>query len=312
MGADPQQMMDGSPMATPAATLQQTLGRDRRDWLTPVELLVLGAIWGGSFLFMRVAAPEFGVMPLVEVRLVLGAAVLLPFLWPVRRHFTWRRVGLLAAIGLLNSAIPFALFAWAAERAPAGIGAISNSLTVPAAALVAFLMFRERIGWLRGAAIAVGFTGVVVLASGRIEGSDVTGAAIAGTVAAILYGVAANVIRRHLTDLPAVAVAGATLSGAALLSAPFAIASWPTAPISGIAWASAVALGLLCTGIAYGVYFRLLKRIGAPRAVTVTYLVPLFGVGWSWWLLGETPSWQMAMAAALILGSVAVSQRAGR
>jgi drug/metabolite transporter (DMT)-like permease len=280
-----------------------------RDWITPIELVALGAIWGASFFFMRIAAPQFGVMPLVEMRLALGAMVLLPFLWSARHLFTWRRAALLTAIGLINSAIPFALFAWAAERAPAGIGAITNSLTVPATALVAFLLFRERIGPLRVAALAVGFAGVVVLASGRIEGSDVTGAAIAGTIAALLYGVSANVIRRHLSDLPAVAVAAATLTGAAVLTAPFAIMQWPDSPISAGAWASAVALGLLCTGIAYGVYFRLLKRIGAPRAVTVTYLVPLFGVGWSWWLLAETPSWQMAVAAALILGSVAVSQR---
>ena len=173
-------------------------------------------------------------------------------------------------------------------------------------------MFREPIGWLRGIALAAGFTGVVVLASGKVDGADVTGAAIAGSIAALLYGVSANVIRRHLTDLPAVAVAAATLAGAALLTAPAAIATWPATPITPAAWGSALMLGLLCTGLAYAVYFRLLKRIGAPRAVTVTYLVPLFGVGWSWWLLGETPSLQMAVAAALILGSVAVSQRAGR
>jgi drug/metabolite transporter (DMT)-like permease len=294
-------------MSTPTAAMAAVTAQ--RDWITPIELVALGAIWGASFYFMRIAAPQFGVMPLVEMRLALGAAVLLPFLWPARHLFTWRRAGLLTAIGLINSAIPFALFAWAAERAPAGIGAITNSLTVPATALVAFLLFRERIGPLRIAALAVGFAGVAVLASGRMEGADVTGAAIAGTIAAMLYGVAANVIRRHLADLPAVAVAAATLAGAALLSAPFAIMQWPTTPVSAGAWASAAALGLLCTGIAYGVYFRLLKRIGAPRAVTVTYLVPLFGVGWSWWLLGETPNWQMAVAAALILGSVAVSQR---
>jgi drug/metabolite transporter (DMT)-like permease len=298
-------------MAIPAAAMEQAIAV-RRDWLTPFELLMLGAIWGASFLFMRVAAPQFGVFPLVEMRLALGALVLLPFLWPARRLFSAKRIGLLVAIGLINSAIPFALFAWAAERAPAGIGAISNSLTVPFAALVALAMYRERIGWLRGAALAAGFAGVVVLASGRIEGEDVTGAAIAGSIAALLYGIAANVVRRHLTDLPAVAAAAATLAGAALLTAPAAIATWPTTPIAPAAWASAVALGLLCTGVAYGIYFRLLARVGAPRAVTVTYLVPLFGVGWSWWLLGETPNLAMAIAAALILGSVAVSQRAGR
>jgi drug/metabolite transporter (DMT)-like permease len=298
-------------MTVPAEAMKDQISV-RRDWLTPLELLMLGAIWGASFLFMRIAAPQFGVMPLVEMRLALGALVLLPFLWAARGMFTPGRIGLLVAIGLINSAIPFALFAWAAERAPAGIGAISNSLTVPFAALVALAMYREPIGWQRALALAVGFAGVVVLASGRIEGEDVTGAAIAGSLAALMYGVSANVIRRHLTDLPPVAVAAATLTGAALLSAPAAIATWPDTGIDAAGWASAIALGVLCTGLAYGFYFRLLKRIGAPRAVTVTYLVPLFGVGWSWWLLGETPSLQMAVAAVLILGSVAVSQRAGR
>jgi drug/metabolite transporter (DMT)-like permease len=297
-------------MAAPELRLHQPIAA--RDWLTPIELAALGAIWGASFMFMRIAAPEFGVMPLVEMRLALGALVLLPFLWAARALFTWRRAGLMAAIGLINSAIPFALFAWAAERAPAGVGAIANSLTVPFTALVALLMFREGIGWQRGAALAVGFAGVVVLASGRIEGEAVAAAAVAGSIAAFLYALAANVVRRHLTDLPAVAVAAATLTGAALLSAPAAIATWPSTPISPLAWASALALGPLCTGAAYGFYFRLLKRIGAARAVTVTYLVPLFGVAWAWWLLDETPTWQMGVAGLLILSSVAVSQRAAR
>ncbi len=299
-------------MSSPAMALGSDPLLARRDWRTPLELGALGAIWGASFLFMRVAAPQFGALPLVEIRLVFGALILLPFLWPVRHLFTGRRIALLAAIGLINSAIPFALFAWGAERAPAGVGAISNSLTVPFAALVAFLMFRERIGWWRGVALAGGFAGVVVLASGKVDGANVTGAAIAGSLASLSYGVAANVIRRHLTDLPPVAVAAATLAGAALLTAPAAIATWPQTPITTAGWTSGLLLGVLCTGLAYAFYFRLLKRIGAARAVTVTYLIPLFGVGWSWWLLGETPSLQMALAALLILGSVAISQRAAR
>ena len=82
--------------------------------------------------------------------------------------------------------------------------------------------------------------------------------------------------------------------------------------ISNDAWASALVLGLVCTGLAYAFYFRLLKRVGAARAVTVTYLIPLFGVGWGWWLLGETPTLPMAIAAVLIIASVAISQRAKR
>ena len=106
-------------------------------WQTPAELILLGAIWGASFLFMRIGAADFGPFPLVEVRLTMGALVLLPFLWRERLRFTaplrWR----LAGIGVINAAIPFALFAWGAERAPAGIGAICNAMTVMFTALIA-------------------------------------------------------------------------------------------------------------------------------------------------------------------------------
>src|SRR5712691_6266089 len=111
-------------------------------WRTPLELTLLGAIWGGSFLFMRVAAKDFGPVPLVEARLALGALVLLPFLWSARAQFTatlWLRIVGIAAI---NSVLPFALFAWGAERAPAGIGAITNAMTVMFTALVAYLFYR--------------------------------------------------------------------------------------------------------------------------------------------------------------------------
>ena len=107
-------------------------------WRTPLELTMLGAIWGGSFLFMRVAAADFGPLPLVEARLALGALTLLPLLWAARAQFSgalWLRI---AGIAAINSVIPFALFAWGAERAPAGIGAISNAMTVIFTALIAF------------------------------------------------------------------------------------------------------------------------------------------------------------------------------
>lgn len=135
------------------------LAAPRADWRTPLELTLLGAIWGGSFLFMRVAAKDFGALALVEVRIVLGALILLPFLWRARTVLTathWRRF---AIIGALNSAIPFSLFAWGAERAPAGIGAIANSMTVPFTALIAFLVYRDRIGTRRAVALVAGFVG---------------------------------------------------------------------------------------------------------------------------------------------------------
>lgn len=296
---------------TPAATagLRQAT---TRDWMTPLELTVLGAIWGASFLFMRVAANDFGAVPLVEVRLALGALVLLPFLWRARARFPARLWPKLALIGAINSAVPFVLFAWAAQHAPAGIGAIANAMTVLFTALVGSLFFGEKIGTRRSLALLAGFAGVVVLASSKIAGASVGWAVVAGASAAFLYGIGINLVRRHLTGLPPAAVAAATLGVSALLTLPFAVAAWPRHAIPLQSWFSASMLGVLCTGIAFVMYYRLIARIGANRASTVTYLVPLFGVAWAWMLLGEPLTWGMAIAGAMILGSVAASQRAAR
>ncbi|MET0226367.1 MAG: EamA family transporter [Dokdonella sp.] len=279
------------------------------NWLISVELTVLGAIWGSSFLFMRIAAADFGPFALVEVRIVLGALILLPFLWQARARLTpmhWRRF---AIVGALNSAIPFSLFAWGAERAPAGIGAIANSMTVLFTALIAFLVYGDRIGPRRAIALVAGFVGVVVLASGKTQGDNVGAAALAGTAASLCYGFAVNFTKRWLADVPPLAAVAATLGCAALMLAPFALVAWPAAPPPLGSWLSAIALGILCTGIAYAVFFHLIQRVSASRASTNTYLVPIFGVAWAWLLLGEAPTPTMLIAAALILGSVMVSQR---
>jgi drug/metabolite transporter (DMT)-like permease len=261
---------------------------------------------------MRVAAKDFGAAPLVEIRLALGALVLLPFLWRDRAAFTAKLWPKLALIGAINSAVPFVLFAWAAQRAPAGIGAITNAMTVLFTALVGFLFFGEKIGGKRAAALFAGFAGVVVLASGKTAGASIGWAVIAGCVAAFLYGIGINLVRRHLTGLPPAAVAAATLSSAALLTLPFALAQWPQVPVPARSWWAAGMLGVICTGIAFVMYYRLIARIGASRAATVTYLVPLFGVAWAWMLLDEPLTLTMGIAGALILGSVAMSQRAAR
>ena len=278
-------------------------------WLTPTELIALGAIWGASFLFMRVAAKDFGPFPLVEMRLSLGALVLLPFLWRARAQLSgalWLR---LAGIAAINSAIPFTLFAWGAERAPAGIGAITNAMAGPFTALVAFLFFREQIGARRACGLLLGFIGVVVLANGRTGGGEtVWPAALAGATAALCYGFGGNLLKRYLVGVPASAIASATSLCASVLVAPLAIATWPHHPIPAVSWLSAVLLGVVCTGLAYVLYYRLIHRTGATRAATVTYIIPAFGVLWAWLLLGEALTPSMAVAGALILGGVALSQ----
>lgn len=282
-------------------------------WLTPLELILLGAIWGGSFLLMRVAAPVFGPLALVELRLAFGAIVLLPFLW---RAWPQLRpaLGKLAAIGLLNSVVPFLLFAWAAQRAPAGIGAITNAATVLFATVFAFFMFSERLDARRVLGLVAGFAGVAVLTADRSNGSDIAWAALAGTVASGCYGLAANMVRKHLAGLPAAAVAAATLVCGALILLLPAMAAWPVeavqAPVR--TWAAAILLGVVCSGVAYVLYFRLIERIGPARAATVTYLIPLFGVAWAWAVLAEPLVPSMALAGFLILGGVALSHGRAR
>jgi drug/metabolite transporter (DMT)-like permease len=295
------------PGSAPASAVTQP--SDTASWRTPVELTLLGAVWGGSFLFMRVAAADFGPFALVEVRLALGALILMPFLWQARARFTpavWLRV---AGIATINSVLPFVLFAWGAERAPAGIGAITNAMTVMFAALVAFLFYGERIGPWRWIGLVAGFIGVTILASGHIAGASVGAAALAGTAAALCYGLGINFVRHYLSGFPAAAIAAANLGAGALLLLPFALYTWPQHPIPVASWLSAVLLGVLCTGIAFVFYYRLIARIGAPRTATVTYLIPLFGVIWAWLLLGERVTLSMVLAGALILAGVAMSQQ---
>jgi drug/metabolite transporter (DMT)-like permease len=260
---------------------------------------------------MRVAARHFGAFGLVEVRLSLGALVLIPLWWRARGQFSARLWLRLAGIAALNSAIPFVLFAWGAEQAPAGIGAIANAMTVMFTALVALVFYGEAISTRCSIGLIAGFVGVTVLASGKMGGVSVWPAALAGTAAALFYGFGANLIRRHLVGLPAGAVAAATLSCSAVLISPLAIATWPSAPIPVLSWVCATLLGVVCTGFAFVLYYRLIARIGAPRASTVTYLIPLFGVLWAWLALGEPLTVTMAVAGVLILGGVALNQQAG-
>lgn len=290
------------------STVNPAVREASQEWLNVTELTVLGAIWGGSFMLQRVAAPEFGAVALVELRLLFGALVLLPFLVAaqrVLRPHLWR----LAWVGLLNSAVPFVLFAWAAARAPAAIGAIANSMAALFAVLVAWQMFGERIGARRSIGLLAGFAGVIVLVGGKAAGVGIAAAAVAGVIASFCYGIAGNLVKLWFKGLPPVATSAATLSWSTLMLAPLAVAYWPSSNPSFEAWGSAVLLGIVCTGAAYALYFRMIERMGPTRAATVTYLVPLFGVTWAWALLGEALTVSMAMAGTLILGGVALSQQ---
>jgi drug/metabolite transporter (DMT)-like permease len=279
-----------------------------------VDLLLLAAIWGASFLFMRVAAPHFGAWPLVFVRVGLASLVLLPLLlWhgqgaALREH--WKAI---AVVGVLNSGLPFALFTLAALAINAGLSAIFNATTPLWTALIAWFWLSDRPPAQRLLGLAVGFGGVLALAAGKAslqpgEHGISPALAIAACIAAAsMYGLAANATKRWLAGVPSLALAaGSQLAASALAFVP-ALLTWPETLPPARAWGAAVLLAVVCTGVAYVLYFRLIARIGPAGASSVTFLVPLFAVLWGWAFLDEVPTLGMAAGGAVILLGTALA-----
>lgn len=278
------------------------------------ELTLLGALWGASFLFMRMGATEFGPLALVFVRVGGAALLLLPLLFwqrqgaALRRH--WRAI---AVVGLLNSALPFLLYMVAALVLGAGLMAVFNATAPIWGALIAALWLGERLGPGRVAGLAIGVAGVAALVWGKadfgpaVQGISPTMGMLACLVATLLYGLAANVSRRFLAGVPPLAVAAGSQLAAALLLAVPAWWAWPATPPSPTAWGAAAALAVACTGLAYVLYFRLIASAGAAQAISVTFLVPGFAMLWGWLWLGEQPTPAMLLACTVILLGTALA-----
>jgi drug/metabolite transporter (DMT)-like permease len=277
------------------------------------DLLLLAALWGGSFLFMRVAAPEFGPLALIEMRVGI-ASLFLVGLVALRRPAAFtalaREARAIALVGVLNSALPFVLFAWAMLSLTAGVASVLNATTPLFGALVAWAWLGDRLSRARVAGLALGFVGVGVLVWGRGDAGaagSVWPAVAAALAASLSYGVSASYTKRRLTGVDPLALATGTQLAAALLLAPLALVAWPARPPSALAWGCAVLLAIASTGIAYVIFFRLIARVGPARAITVTFLVPVFGVFWGWLALGETPTAGMALGAAVVLAGTALA-----
>lgn len=278
------------------------------------ELLLLGALWGASFLFMRLGAAEFGPLALVFVRVAGAALLLLPLLLgrgqgaALRAH--WRPI---AVVGLINSALPFGLYTVAALALGAGLMAVFNATAPIWGALIAALWLGERLGPGRALGLAIGMVGVVALVWGKadlqpgVHGISPALGMAACLAATLLYGLAANYSRQRLVGVPPLAVAAGSQLAAALLLLWPAWWAWPTTPPSATAWGAAAALAVACTGLAYVLYFRLIASAGAARAISVTFLVPGFAMLWGWLLLGERPTPTMLLACGVILLGTALS-----
>lgn len=272
------------------------------------RLLGLAAVWGGSYLFMRLTAPEIGAFWVAETRLILAAGFLsLTALWlktSLHAARYWRHY---LVLGVFNSALPFLLFAYAATTLPASLLSIINAMAPLWGALIATALGRQELDWRRSLGLALGFAGVGILVG---MDSAITDAAAflpvaAAVIATICYGIASNYA---VTAPPVGSIANAqgSLWASALLLLPAALlVPLPVSPSPTSLW-SLVVLGVVCSGVAYILYFKLIEDDGATSALSVTFLIPLFGVLWGYLFLEEAVGLHTFTGGLLVLGGTAL------
>jgi len=276
------------------------------------RLVALAAIWGAAFIFMRVAAPVLGPAWTAELRVLFGGLALLAYLRltgfdpGLRAH--WRAYLLIGGIGI---AAPFVLYSFAAMHAPASLLAIVNA-TAPIFGLAWGALFAlERVTGRKALGLALGVAGVALIArpSGVSEGPMFALAVAAALAACCLYGVVGVLVKKFSGGASPRGMAAGNQLAAAVVLIPLLPFVPPLAAPSALVIANVLALALLASGVAFVLYFRLIADIGATRALTVTYLIPLFGILWGWLFLGEALPAAALAGGVLILGGTVLVTR---
>ena len=283
-----------------------------KPWLGRFTLLA--ALWGSSFLFMRLGGQEFGALPTAGLRVAIASLFLLPLLlWrglgPQLAHH-WKKV---LFIGLFNSALPFACFCFALLSISTGLSSILNATAPLFGALVAWVWLKDRPNRSRLVGLVLGFAGVALLAWDKASFKvDATGlssgwAVLACLLACLSYGLSASYTKRYLGGLPSLVTATGSQLGAALGLALPTFWLWPQRAPGAGAWLALLALGVLCTGIAYILFFWLIENVGPARSLTVTFVVPVFALFYGSVFLQETISLWMLLCTAIIVCGTALS-----
>jgi len=281
------------------------------------DMLVLAAIWGASFLFLRMASPVVGSLAVAALRVAGAALLLLPLLamrGELRSLRPW--VPTLIVSALLSYVLPFVGISQAARALPAGLLSILNATTPLWGALVGWLWAGERLSGNRLLGMMVGFGGVALLATDRSQlhsGAD-WGAALLCLGSTLMYALSVHHARRHLGGLSAMGVSAGSLGCGALM---LALPAWwigpqpshgpalPWLEVPAMVWFAVLGLAAMCTALAYVLFFRLVARVGPTRALTVTFLVPVFGMLWGTLFLNERISLSMmASTAVIVLGTL--------
>lgn len=274
------------------------------------RLVALSAIWGSSFVFIRVVAAPLGAVWTATGRVLIAGVVLVAWLAATTRvsqaRERWRDY---LFLGVVGSALPFVLYAFAALTLPASYMVIVNAMTPLFAALLSAVWLGERLGAIKLAGIALGIGGVALVSrAGALALEGPVLVAIAACVGATLaYAISGVWVKRFAADLPPLSIAAWSQLSAGIVLLPAAASMPPPGPVTLVVTANLVALALLCSALAYLLYFRLIRDLGPTRALTVTFLMPAFGMLFGASFLGESITLPMLGGAALILlGTFAV------
>jgi drug/metabolite transporter (DMT)-like permease len=284
----------------------------RRPWW--VDLLALSAVWGSSFMFTKIAAQDIGAFPTAFSRVAVATLFLLPLLLLKRQQQAlathWKKAML---VGVFNSGVPFAAYAYALLTISTSTGAIVNASTALFGAVIAWLWLKDKPSLSRTVGLVLGFTGVSLLAlqNARSAPAGDLAAQLIGMLVCLLaplcYGLSASYTKRYFSGVPALVSATGSQIGATLFLAPLAVLTWPDHPMHWGTVVSLLIIGIVCTGMAYILFFRIIELAGASKALTVTYAVPVFAVFYGVTFLGEVLTLPMVLCALVILVGISLS-----
>lgn len=272
-------------------------------------LLALAALWGGSFLFIRIGAPVLGPLVLIELRVLLAAITLFIFAMVTGHKIRiLRKWWQYLILGATNAAIPFTLISYAELRLDAGLAAILNATTPTFTAIVAWLWTKDTFTLKKFSGVIMGIIGVGILVgwNSGARDSQLWISALFSLLAAVFYGIAGVFSSRHFKGEKPMDMAIGQQLAASLLLIPFSLVALPHSMPTEVVIFSVLGLAILCTAVAYLFYFALIHSVGPVKTLTVTFLIPVFGVIWGGLFLGETVTIRLIIGLVIILASVAL------
>ena len=266
-----------------------------------ILITILGAVWGSAFMFIKIATPELGPIALVNIRLAVAGLIFIPFLLQQKylKHFRSNLKNILV-LSIINTALPFSLFAYASLESSSNMLSILNGTTAIMAVVISTIWLKIRLNFFQIMGVFIGLFGIVVLAN-----PDNVCISMKATIfclsAAFCYALSANYIQKFAYKTNTIVLIGWSLVIASVLLLPITFFNLPSQLPSKNVIFSILWLGVISTGVAFLGYVRLIEKVGAVKTATVAYFIPVFGVIWGYVFLGEPITLQILIGMILIL-----------